>query len=213
MPKHNIWVVKVGGSLIGSEALQVWLRTLAAATQQRRIVIVAGGGVFADTVRSVQRALTLSDEAAHRMAIMAMGQYTQALLDVLAPHVQCRLEPLDLIRVSKQSTGLSLWDPSDARELCEELPRNWRVTSDTISLWLAREIAAQGLILLKFVTPTDKSGSARSLANSGFVDDYFPCLLKRMQIPCWWMTAEDAHLLDPLCAGIEPLSTQRIVLR
>ena len=43
---------------------------------------VAGGGVFADAVRSAQQRFTFSDAAAHAMALLAMEQYAALLADL-----------------------------------------------------------------------------------------------------------------------------------
>ena len=65
-------VVKIGGSLVETGRLREILAIVARA--QRPTVIVPGGGPFADAVRNAQAEFGFSDEAAHRMAILAMHQ-------------------------------------------------------------------------------------------------------------------------------------------
>jgi aspartokinase-like uncharacterized kinase len=45
-----MWVVKLGGSLLGSPELPRWLDTLVKISDGK-VLIVPGGGMFADAVR------------------------------------------------------------------------------------------------------------------------------------------------------------------
>jgi aspartokinase-like uncharacterized kinase len=77
-------VVKVGGGVLADAAsFDVVLATLADAAGSCRLVVVPGGGPFADAVRAVDRQLGLSDTAAHWMAIAAMDQYAQVIVERL----------------------------------------------------------------------------------------------------------------------------------
>ena len=74
-------VVKVGGGLLASPGhLDAVLAELADAASTRRLLVIPGGGPFADAVREVDRRLTLSDDAAHWMAVLAMDQYAHLLV-------------------------------------------------------------------------------------------------------------------------------------
>ena len=70
-------VIKLGGSLALAPALRTWLGTIAAA--RAPVVVVAGGGPFADAVRAAQPVIGFGDRAAHRMAILAMAQFAEAM--------------------------------------------------------------------------------------------------------------------------------------
>ena len=69
-----MWVIKLGGSLLGSPELLKWLEVLTR-YGDGKIVIVPGGGIFADAVRESQKLSNSSDAVAHKMAVMAMDQY------------------------------------------------------------------------------------------------------------------------------------------
>src|SRR6476646_6107739 len=73
----GITVVKLGGSQARSSHLASWLDVLSRCGG--RAVIVAGGGPFADAVRTTQPAMGFDDRAAHHMALLAMEQYAVAL--------------------------------------------------------------------------------------------------------------------------------------
>ena len=50
LKEKSMWVVKIGGSLLGSPELERWLE-VAAKFSDGNIIIVPGGGVFANAVR------------------------------------------------------------------------------------------------------------------------------------------------------------------
>ena len=68
-------VLKVGGSLERGQGLERLCQEIARLGRTRRLLVIPGGGVFADQVRSAYRAHSLSETAAHRMALLAMDQY------------------------------------------------------------------------------------------------------------------------------------------
>src|SRR5689334_10982474 len=76
-----MWVIKIGGSLLGSPELKSWLDMLATQSDGK-IVIVPGGGILADAVRESQLLSGISDAVAHRMAVMAMDQYGELLAGI-----------------------------------------------------------------------------------------------------------------------------------
>ena len=65
-----MWVVKLGGSLLGSPELIKWL-ALVAQHGDGKVVIVPGGGLFANSVREAQMITNVSDAVAHKMALLA----------------------------------------------------------------------------------------------------------------------------------------------
>lgn len=147
-------VVKVGGSLLAHEReLDAVLAVLAAAALRVRLLIVPGGGPFADAVRELDRRVGLSDDAAHWMAILAMDQCAHVLEDRLAGRVPV-LAPSKWLREA---------DP---------LPHSWDVTSDSIAAWVAGQVGAHRLVLVK---PPGATGA--------LVDAYFPHALPASVTP------------------------------
>jgi len=81
-PSVSLSVIKVGGGLSAVPgALDRVCREVAASARDHRILVVPGGGAFADTVREFDRALGLSSDATHWMAILAMDQYAHVLAE------------------------------------------------------------------------------------------------------------------------------------
>ena len=52
--EKSMWVVKIGGSLLGSPELERWLEVVAK-HGDGKIIIVPGGGLFANAVRDAQK--------------------------------------------------------------------------------------------------------------------------------------------------------------
>jgi aspartokinase-like uncharacterized kinase len=165
-------VLKLGGSLTQSDAAAQLMRGLAA-RGPRNLVIVAGGGEFADAVRTAQRRHALSEATAHRMALLAM-QMVGAMLADLAPGFLLA-ETADDFAAAWQRRLTPIWAP--ARMVLAEpgIPASWDVTSDSLAAWLAGEIAADRLVVAKScAVPAAIAGDAKELAAAGLVDVAFP---------------------------------------
>ena len=76
-------LIKVGGSICNTQSLKALASQWAALASRRSLLFVAGGGLFADQVRALDKHLGLSDRAAHWMAIAAMEQNGHLLGDYM----------------------------------------------------------------------------------------------------------------------------------
>jgi 5-(aminomethyl)-3-furanmethanol phosphate kinase len=160
-------VVKLGGGLVAHLAhLDAALATIKDVTRKRRLLVVPGGGPFADAVREVDRRLRLSDDAAHWMAILAMDQVAHLIAARLADSVRVcdRVEIAAAFDGSGNATTIPILAPYRWLREADPLPHSWDVTSDSIAAWVAGQVGARQLILLK---PPGATG--REL-----VDAYFP---------------------------------------
>jgi 5-(aminomethyl)-3-furanmethanol phosphate kinase len=137
-------VVKVGGG-IGDDALP---GVCAALGGRRSLLVVPGGGRFADAVREADRRFGLSDETAHRMAILGMEQFGHLLGDLIPGAELCT----DLERIATDRTSVLL----PAGLALDELPASWDVTSDSIAAWVARRTGAERLVLVKAMAVVDE---------------------------------------------------------
>jgi aspartokinase-like uncharacterized kinase len=126
-------VVKVGGSLM--DAAERVLNVLAASPKP--ILIVPGGGMFANSIRS----LDVDGTAAHWMAIAALDQYGWYLSAHGVEAVEACVLPVAGARILLPYKTLREADP---------LPHSWDITSDAISAWIAGQFGCP-LVLLKSV--------------------------------------------------------------
>ncbi len=138
-------VVKLGGSHADAPALRTaWLRAVAASATP--VVLVPGGGPFADTVRVQQALIGYDDATAHEMALLAMAQHGLALAAT----------PGFIVATSRAQIARALaahltpvWLPAAMLARAPGVARNWSVTSDSLALWLATELRARAVLLVK----------------------------------------------------------------
>lgn len=170
-----MWVVKLGGSLAQSPVLPAWLDELAGHGGGRAI-IVPGGGPFADLVRSEQARTGFDDAAAHWMAILAMEQFG-FMLAALEPRL-CTAAFAAELHDARARRQVPVWLAYPMVYRDDSLPRDWTVSADSLALWLARELGAEALLLVKSALPHAPLRDAAALADAGVVDRHFPALAR-----------------------------------
>lgn len=203
-------VVKVGGSHALDPSLRLWMEALA--SSRHPLLVVPGGGPFADAVREAQQPMGFSDRAGHRMAILAMAQFAEALADRFGlPLVAA---DSDAMRVETTA----VWTPLATAFDDATLAPSWDLTSDSIAAWLARRLAASALILVKRTLPAGV-GSPEDASRAGLVDPLFPAMVDGLAAPVWLAGPEAraslAALFDDLHAPSLPgmarlLTAQRL---
>jgi 5-(aminomethyl)-3-furanmethanol phosphate kinase len=192
-------ILKIGGSLAEGTFLRAWLN-LAADHSDRSIVIVPGGGPFADQVRVAQPQLGFDDAVAHRMALLAMEQYAIAMSG-MEPRLCLASSPITLERALLRR-DTALWLPSAMARGRPDLPESWEVTSDSLACWLANELCARRVVLIKSATPPENLTTAAALARAGYVDAAFPRFRDQFRGEVAFMGAADhASAAGALAAG------------
>lgn len=161
-------VVKLGGSLIDWEGLPQCLRALV----DRNIAIVPGGGPFADQVRRAQTRWQFDDATAHAMALLAMNQFGRLLAGV-----ESRLRTADGVDELRRKTAgggrAVVWLPRIDDLALERWSHNWDVTSDSLAIWLADQLGASEVLLVKSVQWPGERPTWAQLAEHGVVDRAF----------------------------------------
>jgi aspartokinase-like uncharacterized kinase len=174
MQNNQLWVIKLGGSLLGSPALPHWL-SLLAKHGNGKVVIVPGGSVFADAVRQAQSLSRMSDGLAHELALLAMDQFG-LLLAGMQPDLVTATNELEIAERGWQHRAV-VWLPSQMVLADATVEQSWRVTSDSLSAWLANKLAADQLLLIKSVDLSSYQQSqaalAKALLDDGVVDACF----------------------------------------
>ena len=204
-------VVKVGGGLgrdAGDDALRALCAAIAEAGERHPLLVVPGGAAFADAVREHDRRWSLRPQTAHRMAILAMEQFGWALTDLIPGAARCA----DLGPVREGVVSVLL--PAALLAERDPLPESWGVTSDSIAAWVAAEVGAERLVLLKPVAglyrtwPAEGEPIARltvdelaALAPAG-VDGHLPEALRAAGVETWVIGGrEPARLAELLDTG------------
>ena len=201
MGAQTLTIVKLGGSHALSPRLAAAVAGIAAA--QSPVVIVPGGGPFADAVREAQPRIGFSDAAAHRMALLAMCQYGEALVSLherLAP-----AHSLAHIRDVLAAGGVPVWMPWPLTGGLDAVRESWDITSDSLAAWLAARLGATRLLLVKSAEPpaSEPEADAETLAQSGIVDPAFPDYARESGVPAWWIgpsaIGQLACIIDGAC--------------
>ena len=176
MIDRAVRVVKVGGSLFGfrqlAAALRRWLAEQAPATH----VLVAGGGAFADAVRTADARFSLGEETSHWLCIDAL-RVSARLLAALLPEASwtTTLSELRSAIAADRCASPIVFCPADFMRHVEPvvddhpLPHTWAVTSDSIAARIAEVLGARELVLLKATDPPAEAGAA-----GDYVDSWFP---------------------------------------
>jgi 5-(aminomethyl)-3-furanmethanol phosphate kinase len=166
----SMWVVKIGGSLLGSPELKRWLEVVAK-HGDGRIVIVPGGGVFSNAVREAQKLSKISDVCAHQLAVLAMDQFG-LLLANMNPALATASTECEIDERTWQHRGI-VWLPSHMVLSDNSIPQNWNMTSDSIAAWLAQKLEAKHLVLVKSDKPNISKLELKAITEKGLVDQVF----------------------------------------
>jgi aspartokinase-like uncharacterized kinase len=198
-------VVKVGGGLgrgAGDDALRALCTTVAELGERHPLLVVPGGAWFADAVRDADRRFGLRATTSHRMAILGMEQFAWLLSDLIPGAERCA----DLARAGAGRTTVLL----PAALPLDALPASWQVTSDSIAAWVAGEVGAERLVLVKEVDglfadwppsggPLGRLTVAELAAlRPGGVDAYLPTALENASFETWVISGRDPRRLTEL---------------
>ncbi len=164
------WVIKLGGSLYGNPLLQDWLSAISEHGRGKAI-IVPGGGSFADAVRHAQKKIGFDDITAHRMALLAMEQAAVMLAGMHSEFVLAKNK--QAIETALNNKKIPLWLPVQMALAADDIPATWDMTSDSLAAWLAREVGATDLLLVKSCELGDNI-DIMALAKRGIVDLLLP---------------------------------------
>ncbi|MEW6231010.1 MAG: hypothetical protein AB1566_01700 [Chloroflexota bacterium] len=203
-------VLKVGGSLSRGQGLTALGREIGRLGAQHRLLVVPGGGEFADAVRDHHRRYRLSEATAHRMALLAMDQYGCLLGDLVPGSVLVE----DLLSARRVAAGgqTPILLPSSLLTQADPLPHSWQVTSDSIAAWVAGQVRAPRLILLKDVDGLFSADPAQSeraqlllqmtvddlAGHRGGVDEYLATVLASVDLETWMINGQRLERLAEL---------------
>ena len=192
-----MWVLKLGGSLYQSKHLDDWLHRLS--RHSGSLVVVPGGGPFADQVRLAQGLWHFDDRHAHAMALRAMEQFGSLLCAI-----NSRFTPADsdaVIRKVLAEDRIPVWFP--VRQILAEptVEASWQVTSDSLALWLAAELAAGGVVLVKSAALPSESATIGSMQQDGLLDESFDRYASKLGCPIYMVNRDYRGELNAILNG------------
>ncbi len=179
----NLTIIKLGGSLAGSPRLQESVAAVAGA--ERAGVIVPGGGPFADAVRVAQDNIGFGDRAAHRMALLAMCQFGEAVASFHPRLVSA--SGVVRIREAFAANAVPVWTPWPMADGLDAVPASWDITSDSLAAWLGGRLGAARLLLLKSTEPPPNPVGPADIVKWGIADPAFAHYLQKSGLDAWWL--------------------------
>lgn len=202
-----MWVIKLGGSVTHYGSLVQWLQ-LVVRWGDGKVIIVPGGGLYADAVRDFQHMRAalpdghINDQQAHALAIYAMDQMARSMV-AMVPELTLVRNPLEIAESGWQHRGL-VWLPSEMAlnpVLASErtLPENWDITSDSLAAWLAWQLEASHLLLVKSddrLLAPHQDFELSKLQSIDIVDQGFSGLLAQAKFQTWLAHQSQYHLFE-----------------
>jgi len=216
MPENGIF--KIGGKFLEREsALKNVISQLNELYQRQtfnKIVILSGGGRLANFIRLSDKTLEIGPDLSHWMAILAMdinGELISQFSNLNATS--------DINEIKQVERIFSVFLPFSYLKRKDELPHNWEVTSDSIALYLSREMEfyecylikeVDGILLedgqLKKNLTTDeyerlnKENKLLAIKNklkrSQPIDQYVPRIIDKFKIPCVILNGNKRNIIN-----------------
>ena len=208
-------VVKVGGGLhraAGDDALRALCTVLGELGRRHALLVVPGGAGFANAVRDADRRFGLAATTSHRMAILGMEQFGWLLSDLIPGAERCA----ELTPPGSRRTTVLL----PARLALDALPASWLLTSDSIAAWVAGQVGADRLVLVKEADGLFAEWPARgqplarltvaelAALRPGGVDPYLPKALERASFETWVIGGRVPERLVELVEGGTTVGTR-----
>ena len=113
----------------------------------KRIILIPGGGSYANFIRKVYSELKFTEEIAHWMGIISMN-YNGIELNKRFPSLQI-VEDFETLK--RKNKIFCIFLPYEFIKENDRLPHNWDVTSDSICLFIAKELELDQCYLIKNV--------------------------------------------------------------
>jgi aspartokinase-like uncharacterized kinase len=131
-----------------------------------KIIIIPGGGSFANFIRKVYSELKFTDELAHWMSIISMN-YNGIELGKKFPKLEI-FEDCDKLKEIGKCFCIFL--PYQFLKKNDKLPHSWDVTSDSITLFLAKRLGLNECFLIKDIDGilNEKNRVIREISASEF---------------------------------------------
>lgn len=133
------WIVKIGGSLFPEDAVNLSKTLLG-----KSAMVICGGGELANQLRLYDKKMHFRDAVTHKSAILCMDILGMLLADKV-PGAE-GVHSIDQVEKTLNGGKLPILIPSQFLFGKDPLEHSWRVTSDSLSLYIAHRLKAKLLI-------------------------------------------------------------------
>jgi len=149
--KHKTAIFKIGGKILENfDNLNSTISQLRQLYKKKlifNIILIPGGGSFANFIRNAHSELKFTEELAHWMGIISMN-YNGLELNKQFPKLEVTE---DFNRLKNLKKNFCLFLPFQFLKDNDKLPHSWDTTSDSITLFLAKELGLNECFLIKDV--------------------------------------------------------------
>ncbi len=204
----TVLVMKVGGSLANSDELPKWLDVIVTAGAGK-VVLVPGGGPWADEVRAAHKREGFDDFVEHRMALLAMEQYGKVLAGMRAILVPA--SNIAQIQEALRNGQVPVWMPYEMIAAEPSSPESWDVTSDSLAAWLAKQVHARALLLVKSLELNGPQQRIEELVRRGYVDAAFGELTSRVDCRIVLLGRGDQQAAERMLKAVDTATATRPV--
>ena len=177
-------IVKVGGSLLyKAKPLLESLKNL-----DEEIIIIPGGGEFANIIRKLDKNYKLNSSTSHKLAIECMDLVGEIYSEISG--IKAYRTLFDLKReIKKEKVAILL--PSTTLLSTDLAEHSWKVTSDSLSLYIAKFLNVKDVIIATNVDGIYREGKLLNIINANeiegltSVDEAFPTILKQFKMTAY----------------------------
>ncbi len=139
---------KLGGSLLNSGFMKIWIKFITDHFKGRAIII-PGGGLFANHIRLVQKNYNLEDDISHDMALYSMSQMGLLISSVDRTNLYFCNTRNEINRVIEDNKVPIIGSFDFLKPRIGSANKNWNITSDSIALIISEEFQLNTLLIVK----------------------------------------------------------------
>ena len=139
---------KLGGSLLNSGFMKIWIKFITDHFKGRAIII-PGGGLFANHIRAVQKDYCLENDIAHDMALYSMSQMGLLISSIDRKNLHFCNTKHEISRVIEDNKVPIIGTFDFLKTRIGSSNKNWSITSDSIALLISEELQINTLLIVK----------------------------------------------------------------
>ena len=139
---------KLGGSLLNSGFMKIWIKFITNHFKGRAIII-PGGGLFANHIRAVQKDYNLENDIAHDMALYSMSQMGLLISSMDRINLHFCSTKHEISRVIEDNKVPIIGSFDFLKTRIGSSNKDWSITSDSIALLISEELQLNTLLIVK----------------------------------------------------------------
>jgi aspartokinase-like uncharacterized kinase len=140
-------LIKIGGSLAKTPKILIELcKEIEIFEKEHKLVLVPGGSKFAEVAREMESKFKLSNETSHKIAILGMDQFGLILKNLIQnSKIFYQLNEYEKVLNLRK---IPIFLPSKFFFANDPLENTWKVTSDSIALYLAKLLRINRVMII-----------------------------------------------------------------